>query len=423
MGVPVRGTEVRSAIFPETTYGVIPGSPVGELLYLRTNGLSASVTRTTDPTLSGRRGQPKSVKNEKDLRGTLSATIAAESICQLLKHLVGTPVAYRPAFNVAAALNVGTTITPGIRILRANALTTPGTGSLTFTLAGTLLTWTAPGGSAGTPVNIAAGGDFALPGSAANTHLYVRVTAGSLPGSNLTDAAIVVHNAYEHVFVVGSDIPTGFIVENYLGTKIATASERYQRFLGNRMASAAINIAATGISEISFEAVGADYNTSATALDGTLDDFGHKGFSNLDGLTYVNGVLANTLTSLQVNWGNDLDEDGRTIGSGGVRSMLESGFVIVGGRFNALFDSSDFLVLSRAETEVAILQYLRRGTGAGTAGNEAFGIDLPRNLITERTPAVPGPRGLRVDWDFNAHRPDTAEYDGVMFVRNQRATI
>lgn len=59
----------------------------------------------------------------------------------------------------------------------------PASASLSYTSAGTLLAW-----NGGTGVNVGAGGDFVLLGSAGSTdRIAVTVSAGSLPGSNQSD--------------------------------------------------------------------------------------------------------------------------------------------------------------------------------------------------------------------------------------------
>lgn len=427
MGAPANGRETRLALIPETTFNTIPGSPVGELIYLVSEGVRGSISRVNDPTMAGnQRGMLASVRNEKNVGGALRVTPNAQSMCALLKNLIGTPTTRRPAQNPAAnARTTGTTIT-GVELLGCNASTPTGTGSLTFTLTGTTLAWTAPSGTAGTAINVGAGGVFTLPGSAGSTELYVRVTAGALPAGNTTDNAITVYSAYEHRFVVGADLPVGFILERDRGTKIGTASpsNRYHRRTGCRINTAAFQCAPSGIAQADFNIVGADYSDASAALDGTLDDFGHSGFSNLEGTVVINRAAAlSQYQQFTANWNNNLDTSGRTIGGGGILGHLEAGMVDLSGSVQALFDSAQLLAWASADTPVALQHQFRKGHGGGTAGNEYLCIDIPRALLSEEAETVEGPGGISLTSNWQAYRNAGAEIDAAIVVRTTRATV
>ena len=424
MGVPVNGRETRLALIQETAFNVIPGSPVGELVYLRGDTVRGSTSRVVDPTMAGNlRGQLASVRSERNVGGNIPITVNAQSMCALLRNLIGTPTSRRPAQNATASGRItGTTIT-GVEIIGCNVLTPVGTGTLTFALTGTTLAWTAPSGTSGTAINVAAGGYFTLPGSAANTELFVRVTAGAIPGINTTDNAITVYNAFEYRFVVGADLPVGMILERDRSTKIGGAS-RFHRRTGCRFGSGAFNLGATGISEADFTVVGADFSDSATALDATHDDFGHSGFSNLEGTVVVNRAAAlGTYQQFQANWNNNLDTSGRTIGGGGVLGQLEAGLVEVSGSLQALFDSAQLLTWAAADTPVALQHQLRKGHGGGTVGNEYICIDIPRALLSEDTEQINGPQGTTLTANWSAYRNAGAEIDASIIVRTSRATV
>lgn len=425
MGVPVNGRETRLAIFQETQFNTIPGVPAGEVLYIRGDTVRGSTSRVVDPTMAGNlRGQLASVRSERNVAGNIPVTINAQSMCALLRNLIGTPTSRRPAQNPAANARVtGTTIT-GVELLGANTSCPTGSnGTLAYANAGTTLTWTPPTGSAGTPVNVGAGGYFTIPGAAANSELYVRVTASALPVGNTTDNAITVYSAFEYRFVVGADLPVGMVLERDRGTKIGGAN-RYHRRTGSRIGSAAFNLGATGIAEADFSVVAADFSDAAAALDATLDDFGHSGFSNLEGTVVINRAAAlGTYQQFQANWNNNLDTSGRTIGGGGILGHLEAGLVEVSGSLQALFDSAQLLTWASADTPVALQHQLRKGTGGGTAGNEYLCIDIPRALLSEDTEQINGPQGTTLTANWSAYRTAGAELDASIIVRTTRATV
>lgn len=425
MGVPVNGRETRLALIQETTFNTVPGAPVGELIYLRSEGVKGSTSRVNDPTMAGNlRGQFATVRSERNVGGNISVTPNAQSLCALLRNLIGVPTQRKPAQNPSAGTRItGTSIT-GVQLLGTNILCPSGaTGLLTWTFVGTTLAWTPPTGSAGAAVNVSAGGYFTLAGGAANQELYVYVTAGATPGSNTTDNAINVYTAFEYRFTVGADLPVGMILERDRGTKVASGS-RYHRRRGCRFNSAAFNCGASGIAEASFTATGADFDDSATVLDASLDDFGHSGFSNLEGTVVINRAAAlGTYQQFTANWNNNLDTSARTIGGGGILGALEAGLVDVSGSLQALFDSAQLLTWAAADTPVAIQHQFRKGTGAGTAGNEYLCIDIPRALLSEDTESIEGPQGTTLTAQWSAYRLPGVEIDASIIVRTPRATV
>ena len=67
------------------------GSPSGELLYFTSFGLQPSQGRSASNILSGFRGRTRGTLAEKSVAGAIATELAAESVCFLLKHLIGTP--------------------------------------------------------------------------------------------------------------------------------------------------------------------------------------------------------------------------------------------------------------------------------------------------------------------------------------------
>lgn len=102
-----------------------------------------------------------------------------------------------------------------------------GTGTLTYTVSGAVksLRWTPPGGTAGTAVDVAAGGTFAIQGGNNGGYLKVTVAAGSLSGSSLTNT-ITIANQTNKMFddvskaesLAGDTEYRGFYVKNNHGT-------------------------------------------------------------------------------------------------------------------------------------------------------------------------------------------------------------
>ena len=102
------------------------------------------------------------------------------------------PTVFRTVNEASALINI-----TGVSITGIADSTSEGTGTLTFTLAGTLLSWQAPGEAVGADVAVGAGGFFTLISGGGST-LQVFVITASLPGGNQTDS-VVITNIYSQI--------------------------------------------------------------------------------------------------------------------------------------------------------------------------------------------------------------------------------
>lgn len=113
----VRGSNVRIVAVPETTYKT-PGAN-GALIYFTSFGVVPDQAREQSQTLSGFRGQARSVDGQRNVQGPIGYEMAPESIGLLLSHLIGAPTTsgasapYTHVFQAAAsganALPIGLT--------------------------------------------------------------------------------------------------------------------------------------------------------------------------------------------------------------------------------------------------------------------------------------------------------------------------
>lgn len=215
---------------------------------------------------------------------------------------------------------------------------------------------------------------------------------------------------YTHTFQAAASganaLPVGLTFEEDFGTAIAAAS-RYLRLKGCRFNNGTFTFSASGFQTLQLDVLGADWEQASTAIDASPTDNGHSSFSVVD-LAIRLGPSASPLSvcfnQVTLQWSNDLDPDKFCVSGGGVRDGLAEGFAIVSGSVVAFFDHEDLIdqILSGTDTEMLIT--LQRGTGAGTAGNEKLTISIP-NLVFARTgPTIDGPRGLRLNANFSAHR-------------------
>ncbi len=86
------GAKTRLIGVAETTYNVLPAAPDAELLYTQNHSIKPSASREQDPTLSGYRGQQRGTLGRVEVAGSVTVSVAPQSLAFLLKHLIGMPV-------------------------------------------------------------------------------------------------------------------------------------------------------------------------------------------------------------------------------------------------------------------------------------------------------------------------------------------
>ncbi|MEN6538928.1 MAG: phage tail tube protein [Mizugakiibacter sp.] len=245
-----------------------------------------------------------------------------------------------------------------------------------------------------------------------NGTVQVNVAPGSigwwlqhLIGVPTTTGAAV---PYTHTFAPAASganaLPPGFTLEEDLGSAF-TAASRYIRYQGCRIAQMQLTLAPSGFLTASIDVRGADYSRSATALDATLTDNGHKAFPAMSAALSVNaGAVTVKMTQFQLTYSNDLDDTNYTIGGNGVRGSMPEGFALVTGQTEFLLEDSNYLDLVLGDSDVSFDLSLQHGVGDGTAGNEKLTISIPAAVNELVTPQINGPRGVRLQANFNAFR-------------------
>lgn len=408
-----RGTDASLTMYEETAYGQDPAAPSGTKLRFHSVGVKGSQNTVEDPTLSSDREQSKPVLGNQDAAGSIPLSLSAEQDPKLLKHTLGTYSTFRP-------VGVQPVNVTGVVIKNANVTCDIGLGVLAFTLTGTLLSWQANGDTVGVTVDVSAGGDFTLPSGTADKDLYVTVTAGNLPGGNVSDADIDVVNAYEHIIQRG-DLPIGITFDKDFGSNI-TGVGRVEKINGNRVGSCGIELAQEGVIVSTYEFKGAKSVGTDAVLDATPDDLGHVSFGGADLTVKIDGIPSVITKSASLNISNELDEDGFVVGSN-ARKSLPEGSVKVDGNISALFESNVFLDKAEKQTETTLDFEVSRGDGFGTQGNEYINFGVQQCVFAKDVPEISGPGGVVIESKFTGYRGTNNEPSLIVKVRNQQATL
>lgn len=228
---------------------------------------------------------------------------------------------------------------------------------------------------------------------------------------------------YTHTFSLANALPAGILFETDYGSAIAGAG-RYIRYGGTRINQVAFQFQTSGTPSATIDLVGSSSDATALAtLDDTPTDGGHAawGVGNIS-LLLDNGDTEVCLESFSPTFSNDLDTDLWCINNGGQRHDLPEGQFVVNGSGVAQFDTPALLNKALNDEDLAIQVMLSRGTGDGSANNESLVLTIPLSTIDQTAPEISGPRGLKMSFNFVAHRV-SGELGVTAVLKNQRATV
>lgn len=220
---------------------------------------------------------------------------------------------------------------------------------------------------------------------------------------------------YTHEVKLGP-LPTSFLIEKDFGRNIA-GTGRWERMLGNRIASVEFNFPNEGYPEAVFGLVGAKSALASTQLDWTPTDYGYTPFPSYKAIISEDGVPIGNVTDASIRIDNDLDTGVYTLDGSAGRYSLPEGIVKISGKITVLFEDASLLKKAINDTASSLTIEFMLGNGTGTPGNEYMALKV-HNLVYGRTsPTISGPKGIRVEMPFTAYKEGTQSAFSIL-IRN-----
>lgn len=233
---------------------------------------------------------------------------------------------------------------------------------------------------------------------------------------------------YTHTFQPAASganaLPPGIGFEVDYSSRISTPG-RYLVYSGCRIAKGTFTFPTQGVPTLQLDIKGADLDANnADTLDASPTDNGHAAWG-VKQITVVwdDGAQSVCAESLSVTYDNDLDDGQFCIGNGAVRHALPEGFALVSIQGVAFFDTADLMNAALNDADVKVVITLSKGDGLGTAGNESLVLTLPKLALAATTPAIDGPKGLKLNFSGNAFAPSGAELGVTAVLKNALATV
>jgi hypothetical protein len=208
---------------------------------------------------------------------------------------------------------------------------------------------------------------------------------------------------YQHVITIG-DLTTWLLFELDNGATLAGTS-RYMKYRDCKIASATFTFKDSGFIDCSFTIMGADGIKSATPLDASITDLGHKSFSAFSGILKEGGSVFASATEITLTIDNDLSGDGYVFGGQGVRQDIAEGQCKVSGSVTGLLNSDGQAIVDKGidDTETSLEISVQDGVGDGTSGNEKCTFLVQQMKYGVAVPGVDGPAGRVFSVDFSAY--------------------
>lgn len=385
-----RGAAASLDLQRESVFRTAPGSPATFRMPFTRWNVGRDPRRQDNNTVANSALPAKRDKGDPMIAGDFDSILDLRSIGQWLALALGVPAANK------AVTKQPTNVT-GVTIHYAEASAATGNGTLAFTLSGTTLTWTAQGDTAGTPVDISAGGEFLIGSNTASSGIYVTVDASAIPAGDQTDADIAVSGTLlAHAFPVNlTDRPSALLE---LGFSDIT---KYQRILGaklNRLSWDVMNNDQNLQGEIIAAADVDPWPTSA--FDSTPTSYEYfracscKGIIS-DGASGLGQIVGGTVQLDNQMTGYELAEGAEGYG------LIDQGDLMLSGTLRAVFDGASAWLAARNHTSTRL-----RITSAATIGANTFSLnlDIPAAELEEARVPVEGKTGLFVDLNWRAHQ-------------------
>ena len=385
-----KGALMQLLLQRESAFRTEPGSAAAFKIPFTRYGIGRDPRKQKDPSINASPLPGKSGCGDAVVEGQIASILDLRSIGHWLALLLGVPTTHK------AVTKQPTNVT-GVTVNYAESTCTTGNGTLTFTFSGTTLAWKAQGdGTAGTAVNVSAGGTFTLQSGTANHSISVTVAASAIPGTDKTDADIAVSATLKcHAFPFNLTGRPSALLE--LGH---TDTSKYYRTLGAKVNTLAYDLAALeqnidlGLIAGEESEKNAVWDAAPTAYD-SVRACGCGGSVSNGYDTTLGSIVEGSLSVSNNMQGVSLVDDREGYG------LIDQGEITLGGRIKTLFESSGAYALARASTST----HMRVGSKA-SVGADVFGLywDIPNAEFIEKAVPKEGKSGIYADLEWSAHR-------------------
>jgi hypothetical protein len=391
----------------ETTFRTAPGSPDAVRLPFTSYNVGRDPKKVRDNSINASPLPGKMSCGDAEVAGNIKSILDLRGIGYWMALLLGVPSAKK------AVTKQPTNVT-GVTVNYAHATCTAGAGTLTYTNTGKTLAWQAQGDStAGTPVDVTAGGYFTLESDTADHSIHVTVAAGALPSTDKSDADIAVSATLKtHLFPVDlNDRPSALLELGH------SDLSKFYRADGVKLNSLAYDLTAAE-QDISMDVLAGAETEYGTTWDATPTSFDSVRACGSGGrISNGSNTALGTVVSGDISVNNGMQGYLLPDGLEGY-GLIDQGEISIKGKVKTVFDAAGAYALSRADTSTRL-----RLTSNAAVGSDVFSLvwDIPNVSFAEKAPPKEGKSGLFVELDWEAHRDAAGNLPLVMLTNDVTA--
>lgn len=327
----------------------------GFVLPVNTIGLRPAQALNQAQTLTGSRQPTQPFRGNKDVSGQVVIPVDSRAMYHWLKGMFGAPVTAAAAAVTWAgeqARSTGYLAVPTVENGRYYEVTTGGT------TAATEPTW---------PTTV---------------------------GATVVDGTVTwTCRAITHVYTIPDAQPYMTIEEQMTDLD----DPAYIRYLGCKIGSMQLDVGGDGELVATMDVMGADYEIDTDPFDADPTDVPIARLSNFQGQVTIDTEASLICTNMSLEIANDLDGDQFVIGGGGVRGEIPEGIAGISGGFTTLFRDITLMQAAIDGDPVALeLAFVHTPVSALAFATPLveFGVNAPQ---------IQGPRGVRLELDYQAY--------------------
>lgn len=388
------GSRLQLLIDYESTYGVLPSANgIGPMAINRCT-LAGQRNITVPATLQGNLNPVAGFLGNTNVTGEIVVPMDLVQIGHFLRAMFGAEVGVVGGSKSAAAV----TVDAGTDVV---SLATHGL------LDGQAITF---GGTA-LPTGITANKLYFLRDKATGTFKVAATPGGAAVDMTSAGTSVTITTVNAHVFKSGTAMPSLVIAKEF------TDISQYFRYTGCKVSTFGLQLGGDGELVATLGFLGAAESLQVASYDSTPTSPGALlRVGNFQGTLMEGGAAFATAPTLSLNIDFDLDPDQYCIGGGGVRGSLPQGVTKISGTLSTLFKDATLYDKAFNNTETSLQTTL-------TSGASSLQILMPEVTYGLRSPAVEGPRGVRLDLDYTAAYTNADEAAAIQFILvNDRAT-
>jgi len=209
---------------------------------------------------------------------------------------------------------------------------------------------------------------------------------------------------YVHEFKIGSSMPS-FTFENAY-TDLST--NKYERWVGCRVSSVSMSFGGDGELVATLNVIGKESTVESSAFDASPTTVSLARVENFELAAEEGGSEISNATEISFDLDFDLDSDDRVIGGGGAHGSLTSGIVKPTGNLKTLFEDDSLITKALNATETSLK------VTATASASSVLEFEFQEMKYAPNSPALDGPKGMKVDLNFFPFYDDGAEGSAVV---------